>query len=139
MSTRIPRVLPLLGLLLLLAAPAAAQKKAKPAKGEPTYDGRPLSAWIEDLSALAPYTRHSAAYAIAEMGEKGAPAVPALIQNLSSEEATVRYSSTLALGDIGPAAKDAVEPLRKLLDDRNEDVAAMARKSLRKITGEAAE
>ena len=127
---------PLSLFLLLLAAPARAQQ-ATTIKGQPAWDGRTLNEWIQDLSALAPYTRHSAAYAIAEFGPKGAPAVPALIKNLTDDAPTVRYSSALALGDIGPAAKDAVEPLKKLLDDRNEDVAAMARKSLKKITGEA--
>jgi HEAT repeat protein len=138
MSFRITRVLPVLGLFALLASPAAAQK-AKPAKGEPTYDNRPLSAWIEDLSGLAPYTRHSAAYAIADIGPKATAAVPALIKNLEDPEATVRYSSALALGEIGPGAKEAVDPLKKLLEDRNEDVAAMARKSIKKISGEVVE
>jgi len=54
-------------------------------------------------------------------------------------EATVRYSSALALGEIGPGAKEAVDPLKKLLEDRNEDVAAMARKSIKKISGEVVE
>ena len=92
MSFRITRALPLLGLLALLASPAAAQK-AKPVKGEPSYDGRPLSSWIEDLSGLAPYTRHSAAYAIADMGPKATAAVPALMKNLEDPEPTVRYPS----------------------------------------------
>ena len=138
MSFRIPTALATLGLLLIAVSPASAQEM-KMVKGQPTWDGRTLNEWIKDLSAPAPYTRHSAAYAIAEFGPKGAPAVPALIKNLEDDQPTVRYSSALALGDIGPTAKDAVEPLKKLLDDRNEDVAAIARKSLKKITGETIE
>lgn len=138
MSFRIRSALPLVALLALAASPAAAQE-VKTVKGQATWDGRTLNEWIKDLSALAPYTRHSAAYAIAEFGPKAKPAVPALVKNLEDEQATVRYSSALALGAIGPAAKDAVEPLKKLLDDRNEDVAAIARKSLKQITGEAVE
>jgi hypothetical protein len=139
MSLRIPRALTALGLLLVLASPAAAQK-AKVAKGaEPSYDGRPLSAWTEELSAPSPYTRHSAAYAIASMGPKGAPAVPALIKGLEDSESSVRYACAIALREIGPDAKEAVEPLKKLLDDRSEDVVSMARKAIKSITGEVVE
>jgi hypothetical protein len=140
MSFRITRALPALGLFLVLAAPAAAQKSKVAKAGEPSYDGRPLSSWVEDLSGLSPYTRHSAAYAIASMGPKGAPAVPALIKALDDSEATVRYASALALREIGPDAKAAVEPLRKLVDgDRSEDVVAMARKAIKQISGEVVE
>ena len=138
MSFRLTRALPLVGLLALLVSPVAAQN-ATAAKGEPVYDDRPLSSWIEDLSGLAPYTRHLAAYAIASMGPKATAAVPALIKNLEDPEPTVRFSSALALGEIGPGAKEAVDPLKKLLDDRSEDVAAAARKSIKRITGEVVE
>ena len=138
MSFRMPFAVAVLGVLLVAASPASAQEM-KMVKGQPTWDGRTLNDWVKDLSAPAPYTRHSAAYAIAEFGEKGAPAVPALVKCLEDEQATVRYASALALGGIGPAAKDAVEPLKKLLDDRNDDVAAIARKSIKQITGEAVE
>ncbi len=67
------------------------------------------------------------------------PAVPALIENLGNESGPVRYSSALALGEIGPDAAAAVPALQKLLDDRNDDVAHMAKKSLKLITGEAVE
>lgn len=139
MSIRIPRALPALGLFVLLASPAAAQKTKVAKSAEPSYDGRPLSSWVEDLSGASPYTRHSAAYAIASMGPKGAPAVPDLIKALDDSESTVRYASALALREIGPDAKAAVEPLRKLLDDRSEDVAAMARKAIKSISGEVVE
>jgi hypothetical protein len=51
----------------------------------------------------------------------------------------VRYASTLALGEIGPDAAAAVPALQKELDDRNDDVAHMAKKSIKLITGEAVE
>lgn len=139
MSPRIPRALTALGLFLVLASPAAAQKAKVAKSAEPSYDGRSLSSWVEDLSGLSPYTRSSAAYAIASMGPKGAPAVPTLIKGLDDSESTVRYSCALALREIGPDAKEAVEPLRKLLDDRSEDVAAMARKVIKQISGEVVE
>ena len=139
MSLRFLRALTALGLFLLVAAPAAAQKAKVAKSAEPSYDGRPLSSWTEELSAPSPYTRHSAAYAIASMGPKGAPAVPALIKALEDSEATVRYASALALREIGPDTKGAVEPLRKLLDDRSEDVVSMARKAIKAISGEVVE
>ncbi len=127
----------LLVLATLCVVPLLAQSKAK--NSDPIVQDRPLSEWIADLGGAAPYTRVSAAYAVGSAGAAGKPAVPALIENLSSENNSVRYSSTLALGEIGPGAAEAVPALQKELDDRNEDVAAMARKSLKKITGEVAE
>jgi predicted component of type VI protein secretion system len=139
MSLRIPPALTALGLLLVLASPAAAQKAKVAKAAEPSYDGRPLSSWTEELSAPSPYTRHSAAYAIASMGPKAAPAVPALIKGLEDSESTVRYACAIALREIGPDAKEAVEPLKKLLDDRSEDVVSMARKAIKAISGEVVE
>ncbi len=124
-------------LVLVASIPAAAQVRKKGA--EPSFDNRPLSAWIEDLTAAAPYTRVAAAYAIASMGAAAKPAVPTLIANLKDEESTVRYTSALALGEIGPGAAEAVPALEGLREDRNDDVAHMARKSLKRITGEASE
>jgi HEAT repeat protein len=121
-----------LGLALLVAPPAFAQGSSV----EPTFQDRPLSAWVEDLTGLAPYTRNRAAYAIGGMGAAAAPAVPALIKALSDPEPAVRFPVCIALREIGPAAKEAVPALMKALDDRNDDVAAMARKALIKITGE---
>ena len=132
-------------LLLLTAVTAvsvAAQAPATKVKakgGDPIVQDRPLSAWIADLGGDAPYTRVSAAYAVGSAGPAAKAAVPALIENLSSENASVRYSSTLALGEIGPDAAAAVPALQKELDDRNDDVAHMARKSIKLITGESAE
>ena len=121
----------------VLAQSGASKPKAK--GGDPIVQDRPLSAWITDLSGDAPYTRVSAAYAVGSAGPAAKAAVPALIQNLGSENASVRCSSTLALGEIGPDAAAAVPALQKELDDRNDDVAHMAKKSLKAITGEAVE
>jgi HEAT repeat protein len=118
--------------LCLLGSPAEAQgRKHK----EPEFDGRPLSAWIADLKAPAPYSRNIAAYAISGMGAEGAPAIPALIAALDDPEAVVRFPVCVALREIGPAAKDAIPALTKALDDHNDDVASMARKALTSITG----
>ncbi len=122
-------------LLVLLVTNAEAQTSPMPV--EPEYDGRPLSSWLVDLkTAAAPYSRNAAAYAIGGMGPAAKAAVPALIEALDDLEATVRFPVCIALREIGPDAKDAVPALTKALDDHNEDVAAMARKALIKITGE---
>jgi len=125
--------------IAVLAAPLFAQAKTGAKPGDPIVQDRPLSAWIQDLDGAAPYTRVSAAYAVGSAGAAAKPAVPALIANLSAESNPVRYSSALALGEIGPAAADAVPALQKLLDDRNDDIAHIAKKSLKQITGEAVE
>lgn len=123
----------LLLVLLATSAEAQASKKIK----EPEYDGRPLSSWIVDLkTAAAPYSRNVAAYAISGMGPAARAAVPALIEALDDPAATVRFPVCVALREIGPDAKDAVPALTKALDDHNEDVAAMARKAILRITGE---
>jgi HEAT repeat protein len=103
---------------------------------EPTFQDRPLSAWIADLKGMAPYTRNQAAYAIGSMGPAAKAAVPALIEALSDPEPTVRFPACIALKEIGPDAAEAVPALRAALEDRNDDVAAMARKALLRITGE---
>lgn len=136
---RIVRFTWLAGLFLLGAAPLVAQSSAARQGREPTFQDRTLTEWIGDLSGLAPYTRVSAAYAVGSMGAAAKTAVPALTANLKAEQATVRYASALALGEIGPDAASAVPDLRALLDDRNDDVAAIARKAIRAITGEAVE
>jgi hypothetical protein len=41
----------------------------------------------------------------------------------------------VALREIGPGAAAAVPALTVMLDDRNDDVASMARKAIRAITG----
>jgi len=98
-------------------------------------DQRPISAVIADLKAAAPQTRNAAAYTLSGMGPDAAPAVPALIEALNDEAATVRFPVCVALREIGPAASAALPALEKALDDPNDDVAAMAQKAIDKIKG----
>lgn len=120
--------------LALAALAARAESQATPAPGEPSFQGRPLSAWVADLRAPAPYTRAAAAYALASLGPAAKPAVPALIAALGDEMPTVRFPVAYALGEIGAAAAEAVPALTKVAEeDRNDDVAFIARKSVAKI------
>jgi HEAT repeat protein len=126
-----------LGALMVAAGlytTSLAAQGASAAKAEPTSKGRPLSEWIADLKAPAPQTRNAAAYEIAGMGPDAAPAVPALIEALDDEAATVRFPVTVALGEIGPAAEAAVPRLLQLMEeDINDEVAAGARRAIRHI------
>ena len=100
----------------------------------------PMSQMLADLKSDAPYTRNGAAYELAHMGPKAAPAVPALIEALQDPAASVRYPVTIALREIGPAAAAAVPALTKVAEeDLNDEVAASALQALWKIDPAAAE
>jgi hypothetical protein len=120
-------------MLVIIPSVAFAQKKS----AEPSYDGKPLKYWIGELKALAPQSRNAAAYAISGMGAQGKPAVPALVAALKNpdEVNTVRFPILVALREIGPEAKEAVEAITPFVDDRNEEISAMARKAIKAITG----
>ncbi len=126
---------PLAAAVLFLASTASAQGAAT---AEPESSGRTLTQWIADLKAPAPQSRNAAAYEIAGMGAAGAPAVPALIEALDDPEITVRFPVTVALREIGPAAKAAVPRLKQMMDEEiNDEIAAGARRALRRIQPEA--
>jgi HEAT repeat protein len=134
MSTRI--LGPLVAAVLLLA-PRAWAPGGGSAK-EPVSDGRTLSEWVAELKGAAPQTRNAAAYEISGMGPAAAAAVPALIEALDDPEPTVRFPVTVALGEIGPAAKAAVPKLKQMMDEEiNDEIAAAARRALRRIQPEA--
>jgi hypothetical protein len=125
----------LLATAILISIPSVAFAQQKGA--EPSYDGKPLKYWIGELTAAAPQSRNAAAYAISGMGAAGKPAVPALVAALTNPEEvnTVRYPILVALREIGPEAREAVEAITPLVDDRNEEISAMARKAIKAITG----
>lgn len=120
-------------LLVSLASSASAQKKS----AEPTFQDKPLSYWIGELKAQAPQSRNAAAYAISGMGAGAKAAVPALAAALKNPDEinTVRFPILVAFREIGPDAKDAVPAIEPFLDDRNEEISAMARKAIKAITG----
>lgn len=126
---------PLAVAVLFFASTASAQGAAT---AEPESRGRTLTQWIADLKAPAPQSRNAAAYEIAGMGAAGAPAVPALIEALDDPEITVRFPVTVALREIGPAAKAAVPRLKLMMNEEiNDEIAAGARRALRRIQPEA--
>lgn len=122
--------------VLLLSSAAWAQTES-PGK-EPVADGRKLSEWVADLKAPAPQTRNAAAYEISGLGPAAVSAVPALIEALDDPEPTVRFPVTVALAEIGPKAAAAVPKLKKMVDDEiNDEIAAAARRALRRIAPQA--
>lgn len=122
--------------VVVLAPPLTAQAAAS-AK-DTVVDGRRLSEWVKDLKAQAPQVRNAAAYEISGLGPSAAPAVPALIEALDDSEPSVRFPVTVALGEIGSAASAAVPRLKQMMDEeRNDEVAAAAKRAIRKIKPEA--
>ena len=132
------RILGPLAAAVLFLAPRAWAQGAGSAK-EPVSDGKTLSEWVAELkSGTAPQTRNAAAYEISGMGPAAAPAVPALIAALDDPEASVRFPVTVALGEIGPGATAAVPKLKQMMEEEiNDEIAAAARRALRRIQPEA--
>jgi HEAT repeat protein len=64
----------------------------------------------------------------------GEPAIPALVELLKDESATVRRWAALVLADLGPAAPSALGPLMDALADRDESVRLAAAQALRAMT-----
>ncbi len=77
-----------------------------------------LQAW--KASQDDPTTQAEIHFALGAIGPAAAPAVPALIAALDSDENLVRNSACYALGRIGPAAQSAVPKLRQLLSATDE-------------------
>jgi HEAT repeat protein len=78
---------------------------------------------------------------ILTLGSAGAgttDTVPTLLAALEGADTDgLRRVSATALGHVGPQARTAVPQLKKLLDDKDEDVRLAAEEALARITGEA--
>lgn len=110
-----------MGVRLLLAAVClttlvSASLFAADASVDPTYEGKPLSAWLEELP-------HGELYTVL-CGPPPAPrrafrafrvhrkqAIPALVRRSRDKSEIVRRNVYMALGEIGPDARDAVPVL----------------------------
>ena len=119
----------LIAALLVGAAPAV--HADGPAAGEPSWDSRPLSFWMQALGGNDPIERRRAAdavtqIAIAHGGDAAGPAVPALQANLGERSADLRQVSAAALEQIGPPAAASVPALLRVFQH---DDAAVVRRS----------
>ncbi len=99
--------------LALTAALTAADDK------EPVYQGKPLSAWVEQLTDRSATARQEAAEAIGKIGPAAKSAVGPLLAALGDTDDTVRDAAALALAAFG---KDAVGPLTAALKHADANV-----------------
>lgn len=79
------------------------------------------------------YVRGGAAWALGRIGEAAKPAIPLLIDTLTSQHVSVRRNAPRALGNFGEEAKPATAALRQLLDDEDSQVRVQAAAALWKI------
>jgi HEAT repeat protein len=155
-----PSALALLILLVVLGALLLSKPNLLP--GEPKYDGQTLSYWMEHWyrNSGGPTVVDPGARAAArEIGTNGLPCfvrwlrtpsrssaalartgrnqpaivIPALLQALTDTVGYTRASTADALASFGPAARDAVAPLRVVLQDPDPYVRTRAAAALKKI------
>ena len=92
--------------------------------------GRSLAEWSAELRSSSPVVRRRA---VLSLGAFGKSAVPELTKVLSHEDAVVRYWAASELGDLGDDAKLAVEPLRRVLEEKSIGVRIAAAYALCRI------
>jgi HEAT repeat protein len=85
---------------------------------EPSYQGKPLSYWIDTLKVKDsdPRARKRALIALEAIGE---PAIPALAVAMQDKDSWVRGGALAALGRIRPATPKAIKALARGLDDED--------------------
>jgi HEAT repeat protein len=86
----------------------------------------------ELVAALADRAMHDAAgNALAKIGED---ALPALIEVLGNEDASVRLGVAVTLGKLGPAAREALKALNgAFARERDEDVAKAMQQAIEQV------
>lgn len=94
----------------------------------PTYQGKPISHWIQQLDHKDSDIRRMAVSALADIGPEAAEAIPALVQLFRDKDEGVRREAVLALSKIGP---NAIPALIEAHRDSEDMVAAEAAKALK--------
>ena len=87
----------------------------------------------QDLDRPYYEARYAAANALQNLGPTAAPAVPALIRNLSDAHDIVRNASIRALGCIGPAASNALPALRAFLNHESQFTVSATKEAIQRI------
>jgi HEAT repeat protein len=95
-----------LALVVLVVQRAPADDK------DPVHKGKPLSAWVEQLTDRSATARQEAAEVLGMMGAAAKPAIGPLIAALGDSDEVVREAAAGALSSFG---KDAVGPLTDAL------------------------
>jgi hypothetical protein len=106
--------------------------------GLPTYRGRTLAAYREQLKNAPEADRADAIRAIGSFGGDAAPAADEVAAELNDSDPEVRAAAEWALSQIGPGASGSVPNLGKALADSSPRVRALAAVALREIGARAA-
>jgi HEAT repeat protein len=95
--------------------------------GEPQYEGKRASHWLEDMKHPDAARRWRAAHALGRIGP-GAPkgTIPALTEALEDKDQLVRWSAATALQSFGPQAAMAAPALRLMKEKDEFDMARQA-------------
>jgi LysM repeat protein len=136
-------VLRLTLLMILLPLTSCFGQPALEQEAKPSEVAAEVAALIEALHSFDPVERRNAAHQLGRMGERAAPAIPALIRSLGDRARltaqgragkdspeSVAEAAMLALASLGPPA---VEPLVDALKNENPGVRMMAAGALGKI------
>ena len=114
-------------LTLLLATPSLLA--AQP----PTYRGRSIAQWSDDLSYPNSVVRVEAGKMLGRLGKRASEAVDPLIAALRDRDPDVRLHAATALGRIKHDPVKSLAALIKLLDDQDEHARFAAEWSLARI------
>jgi LysM repeat protein len=131
-------------LLVILLPLACCHAQPGPEQGaRPSESAAEVATLIEALHSIDPGERRNAALALGRMGERAAPAIPALIRSLGDRArltvhgpegkdspASVAEAAMMALANLGPPA---VEPLVDALKNDNPGVRMTAAEALGRI------
>ena len=126
-----------IGMVVLWLLVASCDRFKSPKK-EPSYEGKPVGYWIEQLKSKDPHVRITAASAFRLMVPHPKAAVPALIAALNDKERLVRTNAAAALGRMGPDAKAAIPALRKMQKSKDWPEQQIAQSALGSIIGASA-
>ena len=117
---------------LLLAIPS--MLAAEP----PTYRGRSIAQWSDDLSHPNSVVRLEAAKMLGRLGKQAEKAVDPMISALRDRNPNVRLYAASALGRIKHQPEKCLVALIKLLEDRDEHVRFAAEWSLARVANDVA-
>ncbi len=99
----------------------------------PPYQGRSVAELERMLGDADAKVQTQGAYGLGLLGEKAAPAVPALAKALKANNVLVRQQAAGALGQVGPGAAEAVPALVEALADPEWTVRRQAAVTLGRI------
>jgi HEAT repeat protein len=94
-------------------------------------DVRVIPALLQIIQLPDAYYRSAAASALGNLGIEDDEAIRSLIGLLEDEDSMVRRCAVTALGQIGK--RNAIKPLRELVNDQDQKVKAAAKESLEKL------